>query len=194
VDSHGVDLRLLCDQIPVKARDLLLEAFGRIPEQVHGVVDGLAPAELTARLDSEANSIAWLVWHLSRIADDHVAGLAHRAQVWTSAGWAQRWNLPLDAGDTGYGHTARQVAALTGDAEMLLGYFDAVHEMTLQFVRTVTDADLDRIVDRRWDPPVTMGARLVSVLGHDFEQVAQAAYIRGILERRQHGSAGRSQE
>ena len=69
---------------------------------------------------------------------------------------------------------------------MLRGYFDAVHEATIQFVRTVTDSDLDRIVDERWDPPVTLGIRLVSVFGHNFEQTAQAAYVRGILERKEH--------
>ena len=164
--------------------ELLVEAFDRIPGEVHEVVEGLTPAQLTFRLDSEANSIAWLVWHLSRIADDHVAEVARRPQVWTSAGWAKRWRLSLDPADTGYGHTTEQVAAVIGDAEMLLGYFDAVHDMTTRFVRTVTDSVLDRIVDESWDPPVTLGVRLVSVAGHNFEQIAQAAFIRGILERR----------
>jgi hypothetical protein len=168
----------------VTSSGLLVDAFGRIPDRVHGVIDGLTPDQLTVRLDREANSIAWLVWHLSRIADDHVADVAGRPQVWTSAGWAQRWGLPFDPADTGYGHTAQQVAAITGEAEMLRGYFDAVHEMTIRFVRTVTDSDLDRIVDERWDPPVTLGIRLISVVGHNFEQAAQAAYVRGILERK----------
>ncbi len=167
--------------------DLLVDAFGRLPDLVHSVIDGLTPDQLTARLDNEANSIAWLVWHLSRIQDDHVADVAGNPQIWAAAGWAQRWGLPLDIADTGYGHSAQQVAVVTGDAEMLRGYFDAVHEMTLRFVRTVTDSDLDRIVDKRWDPPVTLGVRLVSVVGHGFQQSGQAAHVRGILERAEHG-------
>jgi hypothetical protein len=168
----------------LKSSDLLVDAFGRVPELVHDVVDGLTPEQLTARLDSEANSIAWLVWHLSRIEDDHVAEVAGRPQVWTSAGWARRWALPFDSADTGYGHTAAEVAAVTGDADLLLGYFDEVHEMTIEYVRGLADEDLDRIVDDNWDPPVTLGVRLVSVAGHNFEQAAQAAYVRGILERK----------
>ena len=164
--------------------ELLLDAFGRIPDLVHDVVSGLKPEELTYRVDSRANSIAWLVWHLSRIEDDHIAAAAGIPQVWTSAGWAQRWDLPPDDEDTGYGHTPRQVAAITGDAELLRGYFDAVHAMTIGFVSTLTAADLDRIVDESWDPPVTLGVRLVSVAGHDFEQAAQATFVRGIVERR----------
>ncbi|TMF65464.1 MAG: DinB family protein [Chloroflexi bacterium] len=166
--------------------ELLIEAFDRIPAQVHDVVEGLTPAQLTFRLDSEANSIAWLVWHMSRIADDHIAEVAHKPQVWTSSGWATRWRLPFAPADTGYGHTAKQVAAVTGDAELLLGYFGAVNEMTTRFVPTLTDSALDRIVDKNWDPPVTLGVRLVSVAGHNFEQVAQAAFIRGVLERNAH--------
>jgi hypothetical protein len=160
-----------------------MDAFERIPDDVHAVVDGLNPSQLTFRVDSEANSIAWLVWHLSRIADDHIAEVARRRQVWTSAGWEKRWGLPFDPADTGYGHTAEQVAAVTGDADLLLGYFDAVQEMTTRFVRTLTESDLDRVVDENWDPPVTLGVRLVSVAGHSVEQAAQAAFIRGVLDR-----------
>jgi hypothetical protein len=170
-------------------RELLLDAFGRIPEMVHGVVEGLTPDQLTARLDPGANSIAWLIWHLSRIEDDHIAELAGGPQVWAAGGWAKRWRLPFAAADTGYGHTAKEVAAVTGDPKLLLGYFDAVHEMTVKFLGTATAADLDRIVDEDWDPPVTMGVRLISVAGHNFEQAAQADFIRGVLERRERGSA-----
>lgn len=164
--------------------ELLIDAFGRVPDLVHGVVDGLTPEELTFRLDPRANSIAWLVWHLSRIEDDHVAEVAGVPQVWTSGGWARRWRLPFDDSDTGYGHSAAQVAAVTGDAGMILGYFDAVHAMTMEFLDGLPASDLDRVVDENWDPPVTLGVRLVSVAGHNFEQAAQADFIRGVLERK----------
>src|SRR5438094_8812877 len=122
-------------RIGMTGADLLVDAFERIPEQVHGVLDGLTPDQLTFRIDSEANTIAWLIWHLSRIEDDHIADVAGRPQVWTSDGWATRWRLPFDAADTGYGHPPEQVAAVNGNAELLLGYSDAVHQMTANFVR-----------------------------------------------------------
>ncbi len=172
--------------------DLLVDAFERIPELVHSVLDGVTRDQLTFRVDSEANTIAWLIWHLSRIEDDHIADVAGRPQVWTSHGWSRRWRLPFDDADTGYGHTSEQVAAVTGVAELLRGYFDAAHEMTAHFVGAVTDRDLDRIVDKRWDPPVTLGVRLVSVAGHDFDQVAQAAFVRGVLDRKERHSAKRA--
>ncbi len=45
-------------------------------------------------------------------------------------------------------------------------------------------ADLDVVVDERWDPPVTLGVRLVSVVNEVNQHVGQAAYVRGLLERR----------
>ena len=163
--------------------ELLSDAFGRIPEMVQGVLEGLTPQQLTFRVDADANSIAWLVWHLSRIEDDHIADVAGWPQVWTSGGWAKRWRLPFDERDVGFGHTSSQVAAVTGDAELLSGYFEAEHAKAMSFVASITDSDLDRVVDDRWDPPVTLGVRLISVAGHNFEQAAQAALVRGILER-----------
>ena len=165
--------------------ELLVDAFGRIREVVHDVVDGLTPEQLTFRVDSRANSIAWLVWHLTRIQDDHVADVAQAEQVWTSRGWAERFGLPFDPFDTGYGHRSDEVAAVQVESgALLVGYYDAVHEQTTRYVAGLTDADLDRIVDESWDPPVSLGVRLVSVIADDLQHAGQAAFVRGILERR----------
>jgi hypothetical protein len=164
--------------------ELLIDAFERIRDAVHPAVNGLSADDLAARPNDESNSIAWLVWHLTRIQDDHVAGLDDGEQVWMAGGWAERFALPLDPADTGYGHGPEDVAAVTADAPSLLGYFEAVHERTLEFVRTLSDADLTRVVDRAWNPPVTVSIRLVSVIADDLQHAGQAAYVRGLL---QHG-------
>jgi uncharacterized damage-inducible protein DinB len=164
--------------------DLLADAFGRVREAVHRAVDGLRPEELSFRVAGEANTIAWLVWHLTRIQDDHIADVAGAEQVWVSDGWAERFGLPFNEQATGYGHNTEQVAAVRASAELLTAYYDAVHEQTLRFVAGLTDADLPRIVDKSWDPPVTLGVRLISVIDDDLEHAGQAAFIRGIVERR----------
>jgi hypothetical protein len=168
----------------METTDLLVDAFERIRDAVNPAVNGLTPDELTFRPDDESNSIAWLVWHLTRVQDDHVADLAGLPQVWTSRGWAERFALPLDESDTGYGHDPGKVAVVTADAHLLLGYFEEVHESTLDFLRSLATDDLVRVVDRRWDPPVTLGARLVSVVVDDLQHVGQAAYVRGLVQRR----------
>jgi uncharacterized damage-inducible protein DinB len=163
--------------------DVLTDAFGRIRGVVHRVVDGRKPGELTYRPDSQGNSIAWLVWHLTRIQDDHIADVAGTDQVWTSAGWVERFGLPFDPSDTGYGHGPEDIAAVQVDAELLTGYHDAVYQKTIGYVQGLADADLGRIVDTSWDPPVTLGARLVSVISDDLQHAGQAAYVLGLAER-----------
>jgi uncharacterized damage-inducible protein DinB len=161
--------------------DLLTDAFGRIREEVHQAVDNLSREDLAFRAAPDANSIAWLVWHLTRIQDDHVAGVAGLEQVWTAKGWADRFGLPFDRRETGYGHDSSQVAGVRADAELLADYYDAVHEQTLRYVATLTDEDLDRVVDTSWDPPVTLGVRLVSVIADDLEHAGAALFVRGIV-------------
>jgi hypothetical protein len=162
---------------------LLADAFDRIRGVVHHVVGGLTPDELAYRVTDQANSIAWLVWHLTRIQDDHVADVAGIDQVWTAKGWAERFGLPFDVAATGYGHTGDEVAAVRVESgEVLTGYHDAVYEQTIDYVGGLTDDDLARIVDRYWDPPVTLGVRLVSVIGDDLQHSGQAAFIRGLLQ------------
>ncbi|MFB7084412.1 DinB family protein [Streptomyces sp. NPDC056296] len=165
------------------AKDILIEGYGRIQEEVHAAVEGLDPDGLNARPADDANSVAWLVWHLTRVQDDHVADAFGLDQVWLSAEWEKRFGLGLPRHDTGYGHSSAKVAKVRVDsADLLTGYYDAVHEQTLGALRSLAAGDLDRIVDENWDPPVTLGARLVSVLSDDLQHVGQAAYARGLVQ------------
>ena len=161
---------------------LLVDSFGRIGEDVHAVVDGLTPDQLAHRVDPQANTIAWLVWHLTRVQDDHVSEVAGTEQVWTAEGWAERFALPLSPEAIGYGHSAEEVAVVRVESpDLLTGYYDAVATHTLDYVRGLTERDLDRVVDENWAPPVTLGVRLVSVVNDDMQHAGQASYVRGLV-------------
>ncbi|GAA2449219.1 DUF664 domain-containing protein [Streptomyces sp. NPDC051041] len=165
------------------AKDILIDGYGRIREEVHAAVGGLGPDGLNARPAADANSIAWLVWHLTRVQDDHVADAFGLEQVWLAQGWEERFGLGLPRHDTGYGHSSAKVGKVRVDsADLLTGYYEAVHEQTLGALRELTAKDLERVVDENWDPPVTLGVRLVSVLSDDLQHVGQAAYVRGLLQ------------
>jgi uncharacterized damage-inducible protein DinB len=164
--------------------ELLAEAFGRIHGVVLGAVRGLSEDQLALRPDGQGNSIAWLVWHLTRIQDDHIAEVAGTEQAWTAEGWAERFGLPFPPEETGYGHSAAEVAAVRASADLLVGYYEAVHAHTVKYVQGVGEADLDRVVDEHWDPPVTLGVRLTSVISDDLQHGGQAAYVRGLLPPR----------
>jgi len=163
-------------------RQLLTESFGRIHELVPGVVDGLGPDELNHRPDGTGNPIAWLVWHLTRVQDDHVAGVAGTDQLWPQ--WQERFGLPFDESTVGYGHTSAEVDQVrVVDPALLTAYHEAVHAATERYLGDVDAEELDRVVDERWDPPVTAGVRLVSVVGDCLQHLGQAAYVRGLLGR-----------
>jgi uncharacterized damage-inducible protein DinB len=161
--------------------ELLLYAYGQIQQTLRRAVEGLTPDELTRRAGPEANTIAWLAWHLVRVQDDHIADVAGHEQIWTADDWVGRFGLPFPAEATGYGFSSEQVAQVRVPAELLLDYADAVHDRTEQFLRGLSDDDLDAVVDQRWDPPVTLGVRLVSVLSDDLQHVGQAAFLRGLF-------------
>ena len=168
----------------MSSADVLIDAFGRIREAVHEAVDGLRPDDLAYQLDESANSIAWLVWHLTRVQDDHVAEVAGLEQVWTRAGLGG----PVRPAVRPVGHRLRRQARRRGavrvSGELLAGYHDEVYDQTIEYVRGLTDDDLPRIVDDRWDPPVTLSVRLVSVVSDDLQHAGQAAFLRGFLLRR----------
>ena len=168
----------------MNTRDVLIDAFDRIKQDVGRTVDGLDAAALAHRPDPDANSIGWLVWHLTRVQDDHIAEIAGRDQAWIADGWAERFGMTPDPHDTGYGHTSDQVGLVRpASADLLESYHRSVYERTVEYLDTIDASELDRIIDYRWDPPVTVGVRLVSVIDDDMQHAGQAAYVRGLVER-----------
>lgn len=168
----------------MQGNDVLSDAFGRIRGVVNKTVADLDMATLVWRPDPHANSIAWLVWHLTRIQDDHVAELAAQEQVWSGDAWAERFGLEPGTMDHGYGHTSEQVAAVRpAEPRVLIDYHDRVVEQTRRYLEKADADELDRVIDRSWDPPVTVGVRLVSVIADGLQHCGQAAYVRGLYER-----------
>ncbi len=164
------------------ATDLLTDGFTRVRDTVHQVLDGLAAEQLRWRPAEAANPIGWLVWHLTRVQDDHVAGVADGRQCWIADGWSARIETGHRESGVGYGDTTEQVGRVRASADQLAGYQDAVHARTIAFVTTLSDDELARVVDQSWDPPVTLAVRLVSVLDDATQHAGQAAYVRGLLD------------
>jgi hypothetical protein len=165
----------------VNVNDVLIETFDRLPDLVRSAVEGLTSEQLRWSPAPGANSVGWLVWHLTRVQDHHVAELLGRDQVWVSGDWAGHFGLDADPSNTGYGHTPEQAAAVRPDSpQVLIDYYNAVAARTRELLGSLKPDDLDRVVDERWDPPVTLGVRLVSIASDDLQHVGQAAYVRGL--------------
>jgi hypothetical protein len=163
------------------AASLLLEIYGRIPPLARDVVDGLDLTEAMAPPAPGANPVAWLLWHIARVQDHHVADVMHTDQIWIHDDWARRFGLDADPSNIGYGHRAEDVAAVRPDTiQLLVDYLGVVHARSTTWIKSLAEADFDRIVDKRWDPPVTLGVRLVSVADDSLQHLGQAAYARGL--------------
>ena len=162
------------------ARELLRDSFNRLIGHVVGLTDELSEEVSFFRPTPAANSIAWLIWHSARIQDVQLAHIAGVEQVWFSSGWVDHFALDLPPDAHGYGHTAEEVATVRAPADLLAGYYHAVHRMTLEYVAGVTAEELARVVDENWNPPVTASVRLVSIIDDCTQHLGQAAYIRGI--------------
>ena len=175
----------MSDTKPDAVRELLVDSFSRVQSLVEGLTHGLSPELATWRADEEANSIAWLLWHLTRIQDDHVAGIAGEDQVWPA--WRDRFDLPFGPWELGYGQSPDEAAQVAVAGELLAGYHADVHALTMRYVERICDGDgaaeLGRVVDASWKPPVTASVRLVSVLGDTLQHLGQAAYVRGLAQR-----------
>jgi hypothetical protein len=166
------------------ANDILTAGFDHVRDTVQAAVEGLDEEQLAFRPDPDANSVGWLVWHLTRVQDDHLAGVAGTEQLWTVAGWVERFRLPFDVTAIGYGQSSAEVGQVRATPELLAGYQDAVHGATVDYLSRLPVGDYARVVDERWDPPVTQAVRLVSVLNDTLQHAGQASYVRGLVERR----------
>ena len=166
-------------------RDLLGDLFGRVDEHVDEILDGLDAADLTRQPGAGTNPIGWLLWHIARVEDAQIADLLGEDQLWASGTWAAGFGLDPDPSNHGYGHTPAEVAAVRPESTAAVReYAHAVRRRTDEFLATLTPADLDRIVDEAWDPPVTMGVRLISIVDDQIQHAGAAAYVKGLLEKR----------
>lgn len=162
--------------------ELMQELYGRIAPLCRDAIEGLDADALNERPTKDANHLGWLVWHVARVLDHQVGAVSGRRQLWLGGDHAARVGVSAEAEDLGYGHTPDQVARVRPSTPAdVLDYLDTVAARTTDYLGGLTAADLDRVVDDSYDPPVTVGVRLVSVVDDCLQHAGQAAYLRGLL-------------
>src|SRR5438270_5463319 len=139
------------------SKDILLDLYSRIQRTLTMSLKDLTPEQLQFRPGPESNSIAWLVWHLTRVQDKQVSEIAGKEQAWISDAWHEKFGKPADPEDTGQRYTAEQVASVKPpSAQQLLDYFEAVLKRSMEYLQTVTSSDLDRVLNEpQWNPMPT---------------------------------------
>lgn len=163
------------------ALDILRDLTSRPRHAAAQLRRQLNPVSLNARPGGHDNSVAWLLWHSGREIDAQLASLTGDDQVWTAQGFAERFDLGTVGDTVGYGHSPEEARrVLVSDGDLLLAYLDATLDAFELYLEGVTASDLDDVIDAQWDPPVTRGARLVSILDDAIQHLAQAAYVLGM--------------
>ena len=164
-------------------RELLIDGYDRVPQVLERTLKGLTRTDLKWQPKPDCNSIGWLVWHLTRVQDDHIASLMGEEQLWIKDEWYAKFNSLTDPKDRGFGNTPEQVAAFESDVQILLDYHTAVSERSKHYFLTLSNSDLDRELDEpQYQPLPTVGVRLISVLADNLQHAGQAAYVRGQLQ------------
>ncbi len=164
------------------ANDVFIDALGRVEEHLKRVLDGLDQDDLQWQPRPDANPIGWLAWHITRVEDSQVSRLAGREPAWSAEGWAERFGM--DAKAFGFGQKPAEVAAFRSpDAAALLEYHRVVYQRTKKYLEGLTSEDFDRVLpETRWDPPPTVGVRLVSTIDDCALHVGEASYVRGLRQ------------
>ncbi len=155
-----------------------------IPRSLHVALDGATAEQLAYRPAGESNTIAWLVWHLTRIQDRIVASLSNQDELWVTQGWHDKFGRPADSNDNGMRHDDQQVLSIQPESpELLWNYYNAVSSNAARVLATFSPADLDKPVDPA-NPETRVGDRLRICVLDNVSHAGQAAYLRGVIERR----------
>jgi hypothetical protein len=165
-------------------QELISDGYGRVLHVLEKALDGLTPDDLNEQPHPDCNSMGWLTWHLTRVQDDHIADLMGEEQLWIENGWHARFNRAPNPKDIGFGHSSEDVGTFKSPRiEILLDYHRAVLERSRRYIRSLSMADLDRELNEPWyQPPPTVGVRLVSVMSDCLQHAGQVAYVRGLLK------------
>ena len=142
-------------------------------------LEGLSQEEVNWAPAPHCNSIAFILWHVTRVEDVLIHPISQRiAGVYWTQGWQERLGIP--ATEIGYQYTEEQLQAWSAPKfEDLQEYAQAVHERTLAFVETLTPEKLLE-VPRPDYPNQTIGVILAHLATEIAQHVGQISYLRGV--------------
>ena len=165
---------------------LLSASLDRSRERFDRALAGVSVEQANARpvdaLAPRIDSLTWLTWHTARAIDLQVSNLAGREPLWTAEGFTSCFALPLPDDTPDWRHSPAESAAVrVDDLSLLTDYLDAAYALARTYLCTLDPSALDDVVDRAWDPPVTRGVRLASIVDDAAQHSGQAVYARRLL-------------
>ncbi|MFC1920962.1 DinB family protein [Chloroflexota bacterium] len=165
-------------------KELLIAGFERISGTLERTLEALTVEDLNFQSKPDSNSMGWLAWHLTRWQDFQTSSSLKKEQLWIEQGWNKKFSQPADANDTGMGHKEEDLAKYKSpDAATLIAYNKAVLERLKEYVSTLSDSDLDKVVEGTpIKPPPTVGLMVIGLWSDGMQHMGQIGYVRGLLQ------------
>ena len=128
------------------------------------------------------NSIAWLIWHLTRIQDLSASARMGKDQAWVAEGFHAKFGMEADFMKFN-SFTPEELDAFPQmDAESLLGYYECARGYLTEYVNSLSASDLDAPVPPRPHGPENVGDALGITLADNTQHFGQIAFIMGVVK------------
>ena len=162
-----------------------ISALQRNWAMVDQSLSNLDDATMASLPNAETNSIAWLLWHMNRVVDRFVnERFQDKPQIWVADSWYEKFGMPANPDDNGRGWTSEQVGAWQPPAkEVMVGYYDSVKANALNYVGSLSAADLEKQVPFPAPPnTLPLGEALGVLVFDNIVHGGQIAYVKGYYE------------
>ena len=165
----------------MEANELLTNLLKGNRSMVRKALDGLSDKEVATRPNSECNSMAWLLWHLSRAEDGLVSSLDGSAELWND-GWAEKCGISAETKGMGFGHKAEDLESFgVGSVDALKEYFGQTEKKVADYLASLSSEDLDKQVPSMMgDGTVPLGNIVQVIVNEAMVHGGQIAYLRGL--------------
>ncbi|MBN1188377.1 MAG: DinB family protein [Dehalococcoidales bacterium] len=164
----------------MELKDYILMEVEGLKRNSSRVLDTLKQSEIAWRPASGCNSIGLILFHIARAEDSFVqTHLQKKPELFKSGKWYEKLDLPAD--EAGAHYNADQVNAFTvPELKELLAYHDAVRTATVEYLKGLSAADLDKKVTMPFFGDMSVAAVLSLITGHASQHIGEMSYLRGI--------------
>jgi uncharacterized damage-inducible protein DinB len=140
-------------------------------------LDELAQDEVAWRPTNSSNSIAFILWHMTRAEDIFINRVMQgKRELYEAEGWDEKLGTPTKT----YQYTEEELQAWpVPKVELLKEYTNSVRERTLTFLKPITSKKLSEVpMPER--SPLSIGAMLSHLCNEIAMHAGQIAYLRGM--------------
>jgi uncharacterized damage-inducible protein DinB len=166
----------------MSATQTTVSALERNWQMVLEAVSEVDEATMTARPNDDSNSMSWLIWHMTRVADRFIHfRLMSKPQIWTEGAWHEKFKMAANSDDFGMGWSNEQAAAWEAPSkDVLLDYFNTVNTAVGAYLQSLSEADLAREIPFPVAPDtIAVGDALGVLVWDNIVHGGQVAYLRG---------------